>query len=87
MAAEPGPRRRHCAAGALGRVTTVRPTGACTSRARPRQVRLGLFLTITVLVVSNVVSNRVWPQAYVPWNLAVAALLLIIARRAGCDVG
>jgi membrane protease YdiL (CAAX protease family) len=75
------------AASAWGRVTTVHPTGASTSRARPRQVGRGLLATITVLVVSNVVSNRVWPQAYVPWNLAVAALLLIIARRAGVTCG
>jgi membrane protease YdiL (CAAX protease family) len=35
-----------------------------------------------VLVVANVVSNRVIPAPlYVPWNLAVAAILLVLARR------
>jgi membrane protease YdiL (CAAX protease family) len=37
--------------------------------------------------VSNVVSNRVWPEAYIPWNLAVAALLVLAARGAGLTWG
>jgi membrane protease YdiL (CAAX protease family) len=45
--------------------------------------RLGLFAAVTILAVSNVVSNRVWPEAYIPWNLTVAAILLILARRCG----
>jgi membrane protease YdiL (CAAX protease family) len=37
---------------------------------------------LAVLVVANVVSNRVIPAPlYVPWNLAVAAILLVLARR------
>ena len=40
-----------------------------------------------VLVVANVVSNRVIPAPlYVPWNLAVAAILLVLARRRVDDV-
>lgn len=35
-----------------------------------------------VLVVANVMSNRVLPEwAYVPWNLAVALVIVLIARR------
>lgn len=41
---------------------------------------------IAVLGVSNVVTNR-WlhPVAYVPWNLAMAAVLVLLARRSGCN--
>ena len=46
-------------------------------------MRLGLFAAVTILAVSNVVSNRVWPEAYVAWNLAVAVLLVLAARRCG----
>lgn len=38
---------------------------------------------IGVLAVANVMSNRVLPDAaYVPWNLAIAAVCVLIARRA-----
>lgn len=37
---------------------------------------------VALLALANVMSNRVLPaEAYVPWNLGVAALLLVIARR------
>ena len=37
---------------------------------------------VGLLVLSNVASNRVLPEAaYVPWNLAVAAALVVLARR------
>lgn len=37
-----------------------------------------------MLVVANVVSNRVLPDwAYLPFNLAVVATLVVLARRAG----
>jgi uncharacterized protein len=45
---------------------------------------------VVVLVVANVVSNRLIPAPlYVPWNLAVAAVLLVVARRrvADADLG
>lgn len=43
-----------------------------------------LALVVVVLLASNVVVNRVVPTAaYVPWNLGVAALLVVVARRAG----
>lgn len=40
-----------------------------------------------MLVVSNVVANRVLPaEWYVPWNLGIAAFLLLLAtRHAGCS--
>jgi len=44
---------------------------------------LVLCFVIAILAVSNIVSNRAWPQAYVPWNVAVTLLLLVVARRAG----
>lgn len=51
--------------------------------ARRRRL-LGLCAAIAVLAASNVLVNRVWaPWAYLPWNLAVALLLLVIAHRAG----
>lgn len=41
-----------------------------------------LPVVIGVLVVANVVSNRVVPEAwYVPWNLAIAAVVVVLARR------
>jgi membrane protease YdiL (CAAX protease family) len=37
---------------------------------------------VATLAVANVVSNRVIPEwAYVPWNLAVAAVVVLLARR------
>lgn len=39
-------------------------------------------MVVGVLVVANVVSNRVLPEVwYIPWNLAVAAVIVTIARR------
>ncbi|WP_370323794.1 CPBP family intramembrane glutamic endopeptidase [Euzebya sp.] len=41
---------------------------------------------VSVLAASNVMTNRVLPPvAYVPWNLGLAATLVALARRAGCD--
>jgi CAAX protease family protein len=69
----------------MGRVTTVPETlhGPPVRAGRPLRLRIGLFAAVTILAVSNVVSNRVWPEAYIPWNLAVATLLVLAARRAG----
>ena len=37
---------------------------------------------VAVLVIANVMSNRVLPDwAYVPWNLAIALVIVLIARR------
>lgn len=52
-------------------------------RARRRRL-LALAVAIVLLVISNIVANRVIPQwAYVPWNLSVAALLLYVSTRGG----
>ncbi len=41
-----------------------------------------VVMTVGVLVVSNVVSNRLLPGwAYVPWNVSVAIVLIVLARR------
>jgi membrane protease YdiL (CAAX protease family) len=49
-----------------------------------RQRLLALAVVLPLLVLSNVMSNRLVPQwAYVPWNLTVAILLLVIAHLAG----
>lgn len=46
--------------------------------------RQALQVCGATLVVSNVASNRVLGiRGYVPWNLAVASFLLLLARRAG----
>jgi uncharacterized protein len=63
-------------------VTTLAPAPAART-ARPIRVRLALFAAVTLLVVSNVVSNRLWPQGYVVWNLGMTAVLLAVARLAG----
>lgn len=54
-------------------------------RAELRRVRwLALVAVVAVLAVSNVLINRVLPEwVYVPWNLAVATLVAVIALRAG----
>jgi uncharacterized protein len=56
------------------------PSGVSEGRAPSSFWPVGL--TVGVLVVSNVVSNRLLPGwAYVPWNAAVAVLLIVLARR------
>ena len=47
------------------------------------RVRLALFAAVTLLVISNVVSNRVWPQGYLVWNLGMTGVLLLLAKSAG----
>jgi len=62
-------------------VTTLAPPPARV--ARPLRVRLALFAAVTLLAASNVVSNRLWPQGYLAWNLAMAGVLLLLARAGG----
>lgn len=49
-----------------------------------RALRRGPLVAVLVtLVVSNVMANRVLPDwAYVPWNCAIAAVLVLVALRA-----
>ena len=59
----------------------VRP--AVQHRARKRRL-IALGVAITLVVISNVMSNRILPEwAYVPWNLSMAFLLLFVAYRGG----
>jgi len=52
-------------------------------RARRRRL-IALGAAVTVLAISNVMSNRILPSwAYVPWNLSMAFVLLGIAYRGG----
>lgn len=45
-----------------------------------------VLMALGALGASNVATNRVLPPGgYVPWNLAMAASLLWLARRAGAD--
>ena len=65
----------------VGSALQVRP--AVIHRARRRRL-WALAAAITAVAVSNVMSNRVLPSwAYVPWNLAMAFVLLGIAYRGG----
>lgn len=64
-------------------MTAPAPTHPATRRATRRRY-LGLAVAIVLLVISNVMANRVIPQwAYIPWNLSMAVLLLVVARWAG----
>jgi uncharacterized protein len=47
------------------------------------RIRLALFASVTLLAVSNVVSNRLWPQGYLVWNLGMTGVLLLVARLGG----
>jgi membrane protease YdiL (CAAX protease family) len=72
----------------MGAVTTVVRLPLATRRAsdgtgRPFRVRLALFAAVTLLAASNVVSNRLWPEGYLVWNLAMTGVLLLVARGAG----
>ncbi len=59
--------------------TAESPTAALTRRR-------GAWLAVGLLVVSNVMSNRVLPAwAYLPWNGLMAVALIVIARHAGFD--
>jgi membrane protease YdiL (CAAX protease family) len=64
-----------------GAVTTF--AVAPSAPIAPWRVRVGLFAALTVLAASNVVSNRLWPQGYLAWNLAMTGVLLLVARAAG----
>jgi membrane protease YdiL (CAAX protease family) len=59
------------------------PRRRATAVARPLRVRLALFASVTLLAASNVVSNRIWPEGYLVWNPAMAAVLLLLARAGG----
>lgn len=59
--------------------TAESPTAALSRRH-------GAWLAVAVIALSNVMSNRVLPGwAYLPWNALIAAVLIVIAHRAGFD--
>jgi membrane protease YdiL (CAAX protease family) len=65
----------------MGSALAIRP--AVSHRSRRRR-RWALAAAIALLVVSNVMSNRILPSwAYVPWNLSMAFVLLGVAYRGG----
>lgn len=54
------------------------------SHAAPERTRWLLITgaVVGLLIVANVMSNRVLPAwSYVPWNVAIAAALLLVARH------
>jgi len=55
-------------------VTTLAPPLPART-GRPVRIRLALFAAVTLLAVSNVVSNRLWPQGYLVWNLGMTAVM------------
>jgi membrane protease YdiL (CAAX protease family) len=64
-------------------MTATAPTHPATDRSQLRRY-VGLAVVIVLLAGSNVMVNRVIPQwAYIPWNLSMAVLLLVVARFAG----
>ncbi len=70
---------------ALGASTAPNATFAPSGRrpVRVARTRLAFGGAVALLAVSNVVSNRVWPEGYLVWNLGVAGVLLLVARSAG----
>lgn len=65
---------------APARSQPAHPGGTHPTRRR----HLALVLAVLVLIGSNVMANRVLPEwGYVPWNLTMAGLLLLIAAWAG----
>jgi uncharacterized protein len=69
---------------ALGASTAPKATFApCRRVWRAARTRLAFGGAVGLLAVSNVVSNRVWPEGYLVWNLAMAGVLLLVARSAG----
>lgn len=53
---------------------------------RPLRHGPGLTVVVGLLVVANVLSNRVIPSVwYIPWNLAIAVVLVHVARREATD--
>lgn len=45
--------------------------------------RTAFAVAVGALIATNIVVNRVWPVAVVPWNVTVAVLLVVLARWRG----
>ena len=65
----PAPHGEHTAPSRTMDGDDARAAGCPPDRA-PLRLRLALFAAVTLLAASNVVSNRLWPQGYLAWNLA-----------------
>lgn len=66
--------------------------GERASGDRRRDVHLwAVLLVVAVLIVSNLMSNRLLPaELYVPWNVAVAVVMVLVAHNRGfswADIG
>lgn len=61
----------------LGRARVLPP--------RPVTRRQALWLAVGLLVVANLLNNRLVPAAYLATCVATVVLLLALARRAGCS--
>ena len=70
---------------ALGAVDAHNATFAPSRRlpVRVARTRLAFGGAVALLAMSNVVSNRLWPEGYVVWNLGMAGVLLLLARSCG----
>ena len=65
-------------------VTSTLPAAQRAPHRAGRRRTFALIVVIVILIISNVMANRILPSwAYVPWNLAVAGALLLISRWAG----
>ena len=65
----------------MNSVLAARPAIAHRSR---RRRHIALVVALVLLIISNVMANRILPSwAYVPWNLSMALLLLLVAYRGG----
>jgi membrane protease YdiL (CAAX protease family) len=57
-----------------------------TYPSRPDAAAVVVSWVVGLLLISNILVNRVLPHwSYVPWNLAVAATVVVLARRARTD--
>jgi membrane protease YdiL (CAAX protease family) len=65
-------------------VTSTLPAAPPAAHRTGRRRSYALVAAIALLALSNVMANRILPSwAYVPWNLAVAVGLVLLARWAG----
>ncbi len=64
--------------------TTIEEVAESRTAAITR--RRGAWIAVALIVVSNVMSNRILPNwAYLPWNATMAILLIVLAHRSGFD--
>lgn len=65
-------------------MTSTLPAAPRAQHRAGRRRTYALIVAIVLLIISNVMANRILPSwAYVPWNLMMAFVLLLIAHWAG----